>query len=153
MEWAELDLDGAIWRLPAKKMKMRIEHEVPLSRQAVEVLRDIQKFSGKRKLVFPSIRTHLTPLSENAMNSALRRMGVTSEEHCSHGFRSSASTLLNNANHDPELIELQLAHLDANEVRRVYNRARKWDGRVKLMQDWADLCDRMKAHATITDHI
>ncbi len=144
MEWSEIDLEGAIWKIPASKMKMREEHEVPLSRQALEVLKDIRKLTGDAKLVFPSIRSNDRPLSENAMNAALRRMGYTKEEHCAHGFRSSASTILNSSGFDGEIIELQLAHLTGDEVRRIYNRSKYWPARVALMQDWADLCDRLK---------
>lgn len=144
MEWREVDLDNAVWKIPAVKMKMREEHEVPLSHQAVAVLREIKKLSGESELVFPSIRSDDRPLSENAMNAALRRMGIAKEEHCAHGFRSSASTILNSSGFDGEIIELQLAHLTGDEVRRIYNRSKHWPARVSLMQDWADLCDKMK---------
>ena len=93
------------------------------------------------ELVFPSIRSSKRPLSENAMNSALRRMGYTSEEMCAHGFRSSASTILNGRGFSPDVIEAALAHQDEDEVRRVYNRAKYWPERVELLQTWADLLD------------
>jgi integrase len=95
-------------------------------------------------LVFPSIRSTRKPLSENAMNSALRRMGYTKEEMCAHGFRSSASTVLNERGHDRDVIEVALAHQDENETRAAYNRAKYWPQRVTLLQDWADLLDEFR---------
>ncbi|WP_292235405.1 integrase arm-type DNA-binding domain-containing protein [Mesorhizobium sp.] len=145
-EWAEIDEKHATWKIPARKLKMRRDHEVPLSRQALAVLAEMKPISGHTKLIFPSIRSDDRPLSENAMNSALRRMGYEQGEHCAHGFRSSFSTILNERRHDPELIEFSLAHYEAGgKVRSIYNRARYWPGRVKLMQDWADLIDSFKA--------
>lgn len=142
-EWTHFDLTGGVWRIPAQRMKMRGDHEVALSRQAVAILEEVRAFSGKCRLVFPSIRDDDRPLSENAMNSALRRMGYTQAEHVAHGFRSSFSTIMNERGHDPELIEISLAHYD-NSVRGIYNRARYWPGRVKVMQDWADLLDELR---------
>lgn len=139
----EFDLGKAVWRIPAERMKMRRPHDVPLSRQAIGLLEDIWHLSDG-ELLLPSIRSPKRPLSENAMNSALRRMGYTKDEVTAHGFRSSASTILNERGHDPEVIEAALAHQDENEVRRIYNRARYWEGRVKLMQAWADLLDEFR---------
>lgn len=145
-EWTEIDEKAKTWKIPPSKLKMRREHEVPLSRQAMAVLAEMKPISGHAKLIFPSIRSDERPLSENAMNSALRRMGYGQDEHCAHGFRSSFSTILNERRHDPELIEFSLAHYEAGgKVRSIYNRARYWPGRVKLMQDWADLIDTFKA--------
>jgi integrase len=125
-------------------MKMRRPHEVPLSRQAMEILRDIWPLSDHGELVLPSIRSARKPLSENAMNSALRRMGYANEEMTSHGFRSAASTILNGRGFDPDVIEAALAHQDKNAIRRTYNRSSYWPERVKLLQTWADMLDDFK---------
>jgi integrase len=117
---------------------------VPLSRQAVAVLKDVARISGRARLVFPSIRSLERPLSENAMNAALRRIGFTKTEHNSHGFRSSFSTILNARGFDPEVIERSLAHQDSS-VRAIYNRSRYWKDRIELMQQWADIVDELAA--------
>ena len=140
----EIDLENAVWRISAERTKMRRPHEVPLSRQAIEVLRGIWTLSDYGELVFPSIRSNRLPLSENALNSALRRMGYTKEEMTAHGFRASASTILNERDFPPHVIEAALGHQDENEIRRAYNRAKYWPERVKLMQDWADLLDEFR---------
>lgn len=135
----------SIWRIPAERMKMRRPHDVPLSNQALAVLRDIWAFSEGHELVLPSIRSHKKQLSENAMNSALRRMGYSKDEMCAHGFRTSASTILNER--FPELgdvVEAALAHQDKNAVRRAYNRGSYLPQRTKLMQEWADLLDEFR---------
>lgn len=137
----EINFDKRLWRIPAERMKMRVPHDVPLSRQAIAVLKDIWPLSEHAELVFPSIRSNRRPLSENALNSALRRMGYRKEEVTAHGFRSSVSTILNERSFNPEVIEAVLAHQDENAVRRAYNRARYWPERVELMQEWADLLD------------
>ncbi len=135
----------SMWRIPAERMKMRRPHDVPLSRQATAILRDLWDLSEGEGLVFPSIRSVTRPLSENAMNSALRRMGYSRDEMCAHGFRASASTILNERGYNPDVIETALAHQDEDETRRAYNRARYWPERVKLLQDWADLLDEFRA--------
>lgn len=140
----EFDLEKAIWQIPAERMKMRAPHEVPLSKQALKVLKDIWPMSEGHDLVFPSIRSNDRPLSENAFNSALRRMGYAKEEVTAHGFRVSASTILNSRQQDPDVIEAVLAHQDQNAIRRTYNRATYWKQRVELMQKWADLCDEFR---------
>jgi integrase len=144
MRRSEIDFEGARWRIPADRMKMRRPHDVPLSRQAVEILRDIWPLSDYGDLVLPSIRTNKKPLSENSMNSALRRMGYANDEMTSHGFRSTASTILNERGFDPDVIEAALAHQDKNAIRRIYNRATYWPERVKLMQQWADMLDEFR---------
>ncbi|WP_198585941.1 tyrosine-type recombinase/integrase [Pararhizobium haloflavum] len=131
--------------MPAPHTKMRRDFVIPLSRQAVSILKDIGEFSGKARLVFPSIRNLERPLSENAMNSALRRMGYDKHEHTSHGFRSSASTILNGRRYHSDVIEASLAHLDPNVVRRTYNRYSYWDERVQMAQEWADICDELRS--------
>jgi integrase len=135
---------SATWRIPAQRMKMRRPHDVPLSKQALEVLRAVWPLTRDDNLVFPSIRSWRRPLSENAFNSVLRRLGYGSDEMCAHGFRASASTILNERGHDPRVIEAALAHVDQNEVRRAYNRAQYWPERVKLLQSWSDLLDQLK---------
>ncbi len=146
MAWSELDLENAIWTIPAAKTKMRREHHVPLSRQAIEVIRHMKDLFGDKPNVFPSMMSGKALLSENSMNSALRRMGVGDEEHTAHGFRSSASSILNESGaFSADAIEAQLAHLDSREVRRIYNRATYWDERVRMMQWWADMLDEERA--------
>lgn len=132
------------WTIPAERMKMRRPHDVPLSRQALAALRDVWGLSNGNGLVFPSIRSAVRPLSENAMNSALRRMGYAQDEMCAHGFRSSASTILNERGHRADVIEVALAHQEQDQVRRAYNRAKYWKERVRLLQDWADLLDQFR---------
>lgn len=144
MKRSEIDFDKAIWRIPAERMKMRRPHDVPLSRQAMKIIEDVWPLSEYGELVLPSIRSWCRPLSENAMNSALRRMGYTQNEMTAHGFRSSASTILNERGFNPDVIEAALAHVDGDEIRRVYNRAKYFAERTKLMQDWADLLDNFR---------
>jgi integrase len=144
MRRSEINFDKAMWRIPATRMKMRRPHDVPLSRQALAILRDIWPLSDRGELVLPSIRASDKPLSEGAMISALRRMGYTKEEMTPHGFRSAASTILNERGFNPDVIEAALAHQQENEIRRAYNRSVYWPDRVKLMQAWADLLDEFK---------
>lgn len=126
-------------------MKMRQPHDVPLSRQALQILRDIWSFSEKDDdFLFPFIRSKRRPLSENAFNTALRRMGYAKDEATAHGFRVTASSILNSRGYDPDVIEAALAHKDQNAIRRPYNRATYWDLRVELMQQRADLLDELK---------
>lgn len=141
MQRSEIIFPKATWRIPPERMKMRRPHDVPLSTQALAVLRDIWPLSEGHELVLPSIRSLVKPLSENAMNSALRRMGYDKDEATAHGFRSSASTILNERGFDDDVIEAALAHQEEDDVRRAYNRATYWPERVKLMQAWADLLD------------
>ena len=137
-EWAEFDLDQAIWTIPATRAKMRREHKKPLSKQALEVLKELKKQTEVGKLVFPSIQSNLKPMSENTLNGALRRMGYSKQEVTSHGFRATASTLLNESGKwAPDAIEAELAHVGADEVRRVYHRALYWEERVKMTDWWA----------------
>jgi integrase len=143
MKRSEVNFPKATWRIPAERMKMRRPHDVPLSRQALAVLREIWDATDG-ELVFPSIRSWRRPLSENAMNSALRRMGFASNEMCAHGFRSSASTVLNGHGFNPDVIEAALAHQEADPVRRTYNRALYWPERIDLLQKWADLLDEFR---------
>ena len=141
--WAEFDLDAALWIIPAERMKMHVEHRVPLSRQAVEVLRTMQALSGDRELVFPSPFYPSKPLSENTFNSALSRMGFKGTA-TAHGFRALFSTVANECNWNPDAIERQLAHVERNGVRAAYHRSTYLDDRAKLMQWWADYLDGRK---------
>lgn len=147
MRRSEIIFPKATWRIPAERMKMRRPHDVPLSTQALSVLREVWDLS-RGELVLPSIRSSIKPLSENAMNSALRRMGYTKDEATAHGFRSSASTILNERGFDPDVIEAALAHQADDDVRAAYNRAKYWPQRVKLMQTWADLLDDFREEST-----
>lgn len=139
---SEINFIKKVWNIPADRMKMRRPHDVPLSSQALEVLRGVWDLGDS--LVFPAIRSVKKPLSENALNSALRRLGYTKEEMTAHGFRASASSILNARGYNPDVIEMALAHIDPNEVRRAYQRHKWWDERVKLLQDWADMLDSFK---------
>lgn len=120
-EWSEIDMDKAEWRIPAEKMKMREAHIVPLSRQALDILRELQPLTGRGRYVFPGVRTNARPMSENTVNAALRRLGYEKDEMTGHGFRSMASTLLNERGWHRDAIERQLAHAERNAVRAAYN--------------------------------
>ncbi len=148
-EWTELDLDQAEWRLPAERMKMRVPHLVPLSAQAVAILRDLQPLTGSGRYVFPSTRTSRRPMSEVTINAALRRLGYGKNDHVGHGFRAMASTLLNEMGWQPDVIERQLAHAPRNRVRASYNRAQYLAERRRMMQAWADYLDALKAGADV----
>ncbi|MGB6603126.1 MAG: integrase arm-type DNA-binding domain-containing protein, partial [Steroidobacteraceae bacterium] len=124
-EWSEFDLEGAEWRIPAARMKMRELHIVPLARQALAILRELQPFARGGRYVFASLRSRDRPMSNNTINGALRRLGYSSEEQTGHGFRSMASTLLNEQGFPPDVIELQLAHSERNKVRAAYNKAQR----------------------------
>lgn len=146
MRWAEIDFQKATWVVPAERMKMRRPHSVPLSQQAVAVLRDMERISAGGELVLPSMHRRGQPLSNATLNSSLRRMGYPADEATSHGFRATASTLLNESGlWSADAIERQLAHVDRNEVRRAYARGEHWDERVRMMQWWADRLDALKA--------
>ncbi|MEL7641677.1 MAG: integrase arm-type DNA-binding domain-containing protein [Solidesulfovibrio sp.] len=149
-EWSEIDLDKAEWRIPAEKMKMREQHIVPLSRQAVAILRELHPLTGVGRYVFPSIRTSARPMSENTVLAALRRMGYTKDEMTGHGFRSMASTLLNEQGWNRDAIERQLAHGERNAVRAAYNFAEHLPERRRMMQAWSDYLDTLKAGAKVT---
>ncbi len=151
-EWAEIDFDAAVWRIPAEKMKMRQEHVVPLSRQALAILREGEGVRGHSKYVFPALRTWLRPMSENTLNAALRRMGYGHDEMTSHGFRSTASTLLNESGKwSPDAIERALAHKDGDNVRAAYHRGTHWAERVQMAQWWSDYLDRLRDGGEVVD--
>ena len=142
MEWAEIDFEKAVWMIPTTKMKMREPHTVPLSRQAVAILRDMRSLSGSGRYVFPSVRTRARPISDNTVNAALRRMGYSKEQMTAHGFRTSASSLLNESGKwNPDAIERALAHMVPGTIRRIYNQSAYWAERVEMAQWWSDyLC-------------
>ena len=142
-EWSEFDLNKAEWRIPAEKMKMRVLHIVPLSEQALTILEELKPLTGSGKYLFPSTRSVSRPMSENTINGALRRMGYTKEEMTGHGFRSMASTLLNEQGWSSDAIERQLAHSERDGVRAAYNYAEYLPERKKMMQAWADYLDRV----------
>jgi integrase len=143
-EWQEIDLDKAEWRIPAERMKMREQHIVPLSRQAVEILRELEPLTNRgieakpnaSRFIFPSARTRMRPMSHNAVLAALRRMGYAKEEMTGHGFRSMASTLLHEQGWNHQVIERQLAHAERNAVSAAYNFAEHLPERRKMMQAW-----------------
>jgi integrase len=144
-EWPEFDFEKAEWRIPAAKMKMGEQHIVPLARQAVAVLREIQPLTGHGRYVFPGERTRERPISENTVNGALRRLGYTKDEMTGHGFRSMASTLLHELGYPHAVIERQLAHGERNKVSASYNFAEYLPERRKMMQEWADYLDALRA--------
>ncbi|PPD14202.1 MAG: integrase [Methylobacterium sp.] len=149
-EWREFDLANARWVIPAKRTKMRREHEVPLATQAVAILKELHALTGKGRLVFPGLRTVERPISENTLNASLRRMGYSNDTVTAHGFRATASTLLNQSGRfSPDAIERALAHQDPDAVRRAYNRGAYWKERVEMAQWWADYLDRLRKGADV----
>lgn len=151
MRWEEIDWRDNIWRIPAERMKMRRPHIVPLSRQAVAILAGLYALTGKNGgcFVFPSYcrDKYFSPMGKNTINNALRAMGYNARELVGHGFRSVASTLLNEQGWAPDVIETQLAHAPADSVRAAYNRAAWLDDRRRMLQAWADYLDQLKAQA------
>lgn len=143
-EWAEIDLDRAEWRIAVHRMKGRQTHIVPLSAQAIAILREIEPLTGRDRYVFPSTRGKGRPMSNNTLNAALRKMGYSKDEMTAHGFRSIASTLLNEQGWNPDAIERQLAHAESNSVRAAYNYAEHLAERREMMQAWADYLDRLR---------
>lgn len=144
-EWSEFDIEAAEWRIPAARMKMREQHIVPLSRQALAILQELHPLTGRGRYVFPGARTNGRPMSNNTVNAALRRLGYPKDEITGHGFRSMASTLLNEQGWNRDAIERQLAHAERDEVRAAYNYAEHLPERRKMMQKWADYLDALKA--------
>ncbi|CAN5919529.1 tyrosine-type recombinase/integrase [soil metagenome] len=148
-KWSEFDLDGAQWRIPAERMKMRDPHIVPLSRQAVEVLKTLHLITGGRELLFPGERDHAKPISNNTILGALKRMGHAGRM-TGHGFRGVASTILHEQGFDHAHIELQLAHLERNAVSASYNHATYLAPRAKMMQAWGDHLDELRMGNVLT---
>lgn len=144
-EWREIDLADALWRVPGTKMKMKHDHLVPLSSQAVEILRDLERMTGHRKYVFPSIRSDDRCMSENTVSAALRSMGYAKEVMTAHGFRAMARTMLDEILEERvDLIEHQLAHAVIDPNGRAYNRTAHLPGRRQMMQRWADYLDQLR---------
>lgn len=143
-EWSEFDLDAAEWRIPEGKMKARAVHIVPLSTQALQILRELHPLTGHGRYLFPGARTDLVCISDATLNAALRRLGYSNDQITAHGFRSMASTLLNEQGWPPDAIERQLAHAERNRVRSSYNHAQYLPERRKMMQAWADYLDTLK---------
>ncbi|MDR6847722.1 site-specific integrase [Sphingomonas sp. BE137] len=149
-EWAEIDLAAAIWRIPAQKMKGRMEHVVPLSQQAIAYFEEMKGLTGHGRYVFPSIRSGLQPMSENTVNAALRRLGFTGDEMTAHGFRAMASTLLNESGKwSSDAIERALAHKDRDTIRAAYHRGTHWAERVEMAQWWSNHLDTLRKGADI----
>ena len=149
-EWTEVDLDKAEWNLPAKRMKMREPHLVPLSTQAVEILRELHALTGGGRYVFPGARTNGRPMTDNAVLAALRRMGFAKDEMSGHGFRAMARTILDEVLQvRPDYIEHQLAHAVRDPNGRAYNRTAHVIERQKMMQQWADYLDKLKVGAEV----
>ena len=156
-QWSEIDLEKAEWRIPAARMKMREQHIVPLSRQSIAILRELEPLTNHGidarpnapRYVFPSARSRERPMSENAVLAALRRMGYAKDEMTGHGFRSMASTLLHEQGWNHQVIERQLAHAERNAVSAAYNFAEHLPERRKMMQAWADYLDALKAQGNV----
>ena len=150
MEWAEVELDAAEWRIPGAKMKMKADHIVPLSTQALALLRAMHPATGHGKFVFPSLRTGERPMSENTINAALRGMGYTKEMHSAHGFRATARTIMDEVMGERvDLIEHQLAHAVKDVNGRAYNRTAHLPARREMMQRWADYLDKLRVGADV----
>lgn len=148
--WSEIDFDAAVWAIPAERMKMGKPHHVPLSRQSLDILREVYSATGPAGLVFPSVWTRTRPLSENTLNASLRRLGYTKDEMTAHGFRAMASTLLNESGKwSPDAIERALAHGDTDKVRAAYHRGEHWHERVEMAQWWSDYLDQLRQGADV----
>jgi integrase len=144
-QWQEFDLETRRWTIPADRTKMRRQHRVPLSSQALGILRELEAITGDGKLLFPSILSAERAISDNTMNAALRRLGYDKSQMTAHGFRAMASTLLNETGKwHPDAIERQLAHVEGNDVRRAYARGEHWEERVRMMQFWSDYLDQLR---------
>jgi integrase len=142
--WAEFDLDGSTWRIPGERMKMREAHLVPLADQAVQVLRELELISGPDGFVLPQARNFSRPISENTLSVALRVMGYAHGQMTAHGFRSTASTLLNELGYNRDHIERQLSHGPRDKVRAAYNSAEYLPDRRRMMQAWANYLDSLR---------
>ena len=146
-KWDEFGFDKAIWSIPAERMKMRRAHVKPLPSTAIEILKELRTLNPDSDLVFPSALSKGKPISDATMNTALRRMGFTKEEHTPHGFRASASSLLNESSKwNEDAVEAELAHVGADQVRRAYHRATYWNERVKMANWWADRLTKLSKH-------
>ena len=149
-QWVEFDFEKLEWRIPAARMKMRVQHIVPLSTQAVAILRELQPSTARFQFLFPSVRSRFRPMSENTITAAIRRLGYTGQEMTGHGFRSMASTLLNEQGWNRDAIERQLAHSERDAVRAAYNYAELLPDRRRMMQAWGNYLDELRGgHSTV----
>nr|WP_310615880.1 tyrosine-type recombinase/integrase [Pantoea cypripedii] len=142
-EWREFDLSKGLWEIPAERMKMRRKHSVPLSRQAVELLEEIQQLTGRGKYVFPGRSNAGKPMSEATINQVIKRVGYDGRA-TGHGFRHTMSTVLHEQGYNSSWIEVQLAHVDRNSIRGTYNHAQYLDGRREMLQWYADYLDGLR---------
>jgi len=150
-EWDEIDFEKKEWRIPANKMKMNAVHIVPLSKQALDIFKELNAQRSKSQFVFPSVTSIKRPMSENTLNMALRRMGYDRNQMTSHGFRSMASTLLHEQGWPHEAIERQLAHSDRDKVSSAYNYAQHLPKRKEMMQSWANYLDALRLGAKVVN--
>lgn len=152
--WVEIDFDRGEWRIPSERMKMRESHIVPLSRQAIDLLQELHTYTGGRGMLFPNYRNPKTCMTATTLNRALERMGFNGKDSIgfsAHGFRATASTILNEIGFRPDVIERQLAHAERNKVRASYNQAEYLEERRAMMQQWADLIEEMaKIQSNVT---
>jgi len=147
--WEEIDFEKAVWTIPAERTKMRRVHFVPLSPTVIELLRETHRLTGPDGYVFPALNARQSPMSENTLNAALRRMGFKKDEATAHGFRATASTFLNESSpFSADAIERALAHAPASTVRAVYHRGQHWDERVRMAQWWSDLLEKLEGNAS-----
>ena len=148
--WSEFDFTANVWRIEAKRMKMKAGHDVPLSRQALELLNELKPLSSSGRLLFPGVRANDRPISENTLNAALRTLGFSGDVMTAHGFRAMASTRLNEMlQFKPDAIERALAHKEPNKTRAAYDRSEHWAERVKMMQVWADYLDTLRTGGNV----
>jgi integrase len=148
-EWDEIDWENKLWRIPTEKMKMRQPHLVPLARQTLDVLRELQQITGHTRYLFPSVRSDTQPMSEATINAAIRRMGYEKNQMCAHGFRGMASSVLNEKGFNRDWIERQLAHSPMDKVRAAYLHTEFLKGRCRMMNWWADYLDGLKDNALL----
>ena len=149
LRWEYVDFEAGLIRLPNSEMKKDRDHTVPMARQVLELLKEIQLMTGYSPYVFPSSRNSQKPMSKNVITNALRSMGYGSDVMCGHGFRSTASTLLHEQNWEHDLIETQLAHLTGSATSRAYDRSMYLADRTKMMQAWADYLDGLRDGADV----
>lgn len=149
-KWDEIDWEVAVWRVPAERTKLRRPHSVPLSSQSIALFKELRRHTGWMDWMFPGERSHKKPMCENAINTALRRMGFDRDTVTAHGFRATASTLLNESGlWHPDAIERALAHGHSDAVRGTYARGQHWEERVKMAQWWSDHLDGLRTHASV----
>jgi integrase len=149
-KWPEIDFDNARWEIPAGRMKSDRPHVVPLSQQALVLFRRLKELNGSSEFVFPNVRNPRKPMGETTLNRLLERMNYT-DRVTVHGFRGTASTILNELGYRADVIEKQLAHVEEDEVRAAYNHADYMEERRRMLQDWADAIDRLCAGKPLRD--